>query len=350
MVDQPAPTSPPRRERSPLGLTLKVALALGVSIGAAWWAFRDADTERLSAELGKTSLGVVAGLLITQLLGHVLRVARWALLVKPLGGPSYRAIFAAASVGFPASFFLPLRLGELVRPVMISRSGVPLAGAMASVVVERIADGLVSVGFFFVFLRLLPADAALPEQIQQLASLALFAFGGALVALIVATVAKQPAFALLRRLFAPIPAGLREKLLGLLETFVDGLTALRTAPRVLAFLALTVAFWGLMGVVTWALASSYVPDLSWVAGPFTSSVVVFAIMVPAGPAFVGTMELGFKLGLAPFAVDADTALAAAVVFHVLQLVHLAILAGLGFLAAETRQRGQAAAPAPGSPR
>ena len=43
------------------------------------------------------------------------------------------ALFSAASVGIPAAMFLPLRLGELVRPAMIARAGVPFPGAQAEV-------------------------------------------------------------------------------------------------------------------------------------------------------------------------------------------------------------------------
>lgn len=342
-----------RRRWGGLSMALKLLVALAVSVGAAWWAFEDVDLAKMGSYLERSSLPIMAIFVLAQIFGQLIRVVRWGLLITPQGPASWRAIFAAASVGFPATFFLPLRLGELVRPVMIARSGVPFAGAMASVVVERIADGLVSLGIFFVCLRFLPASARVSEKLDTAINVASWLFGVALLGLVVVAVARRPALVLIRRLLSPLPATVAERILGLLTGFLDGLTALRTAPRILAFAGLSVAFWLTMGASAWLLATSYLPELPFVAGPFAIAVVAFAIMVPAGPGFVGTFEAGYVLGLAPFGVSADASGAVAVAAHALQLVFLAALAGVGFLAAENRQRkkvlGAAAQVDPGTP-
>lgn len=326
-----------RARRSPVAWLLKAGVALAASVAALWWAVHGVDLHEVTEKLKGSSPGLLAFFLVAQLLLHGVRVMRWALLVRPLGNVSSRAIFAAASVGFPAAFFLPFRLGEFVRPVMLARSGVPFAGAMASVVVERIADGVVNLGLFFAFMTMLPESAPIPDDLRTFSLAALVLFGGGLVGLIMACVAKRPALALTERLLAPISAPLATKVMGLMETFIDGVMVLRTPGRIAGFVGLSLVFWLANGTLTWLLAQSYIENLPFLAGPFSISVVVFAIMIPAGPAFAGTLEAGFKFGLAPFGVLANSALVVAVAFHAVQLVQMALLAGAGFLAAERRQ-------------
>lgn len=328
----------PSPSRASLGLVIKAALAILVSIVALWWSFRGVDLDALRADLGQSSPTKIAAYVAAQLLAHGFRVARWALLLSPLATVSFRATFAAASVGFPASFFLPLRLGELVRPAMISRAGVPFAGAMASVVVERIADGLVNLGLFFLYLRLLPTSSPLPDQLQSLATIALVGFGGALVVLVLATLFRGTALAVLERILSPFSPTLSERVRGLLTTFTDGILALRSPGRVAGFFALSLAYWLTNGLSTWWLATSYAPDLPILAGPFAISVVVFAITIPAGPAFAGTLEAGFRLGLGAFGAAASTSAAVAIAVHALTLLILAGLAGVGLLLLDPGQR------------
>lgn len=317
---------------------IKGVIALVASVGAFWWAVHGVDLDQVLDDLKNTSWTVVAIFLVGQLVLHVLRVARWGLLVRPLGPVSFRAVFAAASVGFPATFFLPFRLGEFVRPVMIQRSGVPFAGAMASVVVERVADGIVNLGLFFLFLTMLPETAKVPDDLRTFSIAALVLFGGALVFLIVASVARRPALRLVDRILSPISTGLATKVMGLLETFIDGVMVLRTPGRITSFIGLSLVFWLCSGLLTYMLAVSYLDALPLLAGPFVTSVVVFAIMIPAGPGFAGTLEAGFKLGLAPFGVPVDKILVVALAFHAIQVVQLAIIAGAGFLSAEGKQQ------------
>lgn len=316
---------------------VKGTIALAASIGALWWAVHGVDLSEVLEKLKGTSFVLLGVFLVGQLVLHGLRAARWGLLVRPLGPVSHRAVFAAASVGFPATFFLPFRLGEFVRPVMISRSGVPFASAMASVVVERVADGVVNLGLFFLFLSMLPESAPVPDDLRTFSLGALVLFGGALVFLIVACVAKGPALRIVERVLAPISSSFATKVLGLLETFIEGVMVLRTPGRIVSFVGLSLVFWVANGLLTWMVAQSYVDGLAVLAGPFTMSVVVFAIMIPAAPGFAGTLEAGFKLGLAPFSVLADDAFVIALAFHAVQLVQMALLAGVGFMTAESKQ-------------
>ena len=188
----------------------------------------------------------------------------------------------------------------------------------------------------------MPASAPVPDDLRVYASVALALFGGGLVVLILIVLMQRPAFALIERLLKPVAPGLTTRVLGLLGSFIDGLRALKSPGQIALFVLLTAAFWLINGYTAWMLAISYIPDLPSMSGPFAMSVVVFAIMIPAGPAFAGTLEAGFKFGLAPFGVAAGPAAAVALAYHAVQLVLMAMLAGVGFMLAEPGQVAPAA--------
>jgi uncharacterized membrane protein YbhN (UPF0104 family) len=168
--------------------------------------------------------------------------------------------------------------------------------------------------------------------------LALVGFGGGLIFLVAAYFARGPVLAILRRLVSPLSEKLADKLVYLTNTFIDGLSALGSSTRFIGFLFLTAFFWSLNGVTTWMLAESYVGDLPISAGSFAICATVFAVMIPAGPAFAGTMEAGFRLGLTPYGVSASEAAVVAIAAHAIHLVLMAGFAGAGLLAAEPHSK------------
>jgi hypothetical protein len=71
-------------------------------------------------------------------LNHGLRIARWHLV---LGADlPVRRTATIAVIGFAAILLLPLRLGEVVRPALHARDGVPLGRSLAALLVERLLD------------------------------------------------------------------------------------------------------------------------------------------------------------------------------------------------------------------
>lgn len=323
------------------GLLIKAVVALLATAAALWVALDDVDFAQVGDRLARTDWRVIALYAGALLLVHAVRVVRWGLLVRPLGDPSWRSVFSAASVGIPAAMFFPLRLGEFVRPIMIARSGVPFAGGLASVVVERVADGLSNVGLFFVLLALMPASTELPADIAIGAKIAVIVFGGAVVVLVVIAVGGPKALGIVRSVVGRVSPAVADRVVDLLTTFVEGLRPLASPRRLLLFLLLTATYWAINGLITTVLVRSYGIDIPLLAGPFTITVLVFAVMIPAGPAFVGPMQAGFRLGLAPFAVNAASAFVVSTAAHLTQILLMALVMGVGFLAAEQTQRAGA---------
>lgn len=327
-------TEAPPRPKKKRGLSLVVngVIALAGSALTLWWALHDVDLRQVAHDLADSDFVVLGLFLAGHLILQAIRIIRWGILVKPLGEPSNRTIFAAGAIGFPATFFLPFRLGEFVRPALLSRAGVPFAGAMASIVVERIADGIANLAVFFAALYFIP-EGTLLDDLKPVMILAPTIFGGAFVFLIVACVARRQALALVRKLGTPISERLTEAVVGLLDKFIDGAMVLRKPSRLVPFIAISLFYWLSAGALAWYLFGSYLPDVPLVSGYFTTSVGAFMIMIPAAPGFAGTLEAGFKLGMKPFGVSSDDTAVIAIAFHAIQLALMVITGIVGLLLA-----------------
>src|SRR5205085_3037131 len=132
-----------------LKLTVRVVISLGVSAFFVWLSLRNADLRAVARSIASASPPRLAAYAAVLVLIHLVRTVRWGILLEPLGHVGFKRLNSASAVGFMLLILLPLRLGEFARPLLIARpppggKGARLrrSGAFASIVVERIVDGL----------------------------------------------------------------------------------------------------------------------------------------------------------------------------------------------------------------
>ena len=92
-------------------------------------------------------------------LTFVLRALRWQYILAPLGETHFSNAFQATVIGFAASFLLPARAGEVIRPLLLARrEGLPATATFATIILERLMDMVTVLALFAVFV--LTADPA----------------------------------------------------------------------------------------------------------------------------------------------------------------------------------------------
>jgi uncharacterized protein (TIRG00374 family) len=278
------------------------------------WVFRGTDARTLWGEIRQASIpGLLFGGALN--LGHnVFRVFRWKVLLAPVRrGLGFRGMFAAVIVGYMTSWVVPGRLGELVRPMLVSaREGIALGPVVGSVVVDRVLD-LVSVAFVFaigLWITPLPGGAIEHASLMKSAS-ALMTAGSVLV--LVAMVAMSvygdrlaPWFARRGRVLRWIGrAGL---------SLAHGAGALRSLRSILAVLALGLAAWLTIVFGTWICIRSAGADVSIGAVMIILPMLVIGVAVPT-PGGAGSYHGAMKAGLLLFGVPAVSAVSAGLLTH-----------------------------------
>ena len=135
---------------------LKVALGLAISGVLVWLTLRgevpcsegppDCRVSKLAQlwlSLKGADYGWVALYLVILVAIHFIRTFRWGILLEPVGKPTFARLNSASAIGFMALVIMPFRLGEFARPLLIAEKGkIRRSAAMASVVVERVIDGI----------------------------------------------------------------------------------------------------------------------------------------------------------------------------------------------------------------
>src|SRR5260370_38954068 len=110
---------------STIKLTLRIAISLLVSGVLIFFSLRHVGLRTLVAVIATANPLPVLGYLAILLVVHLVKTLRWGLLLAPLGHVSFRRLNSASAIGFMLMVRLPSRLGELARPLLVSR---PMAG------------------------------------------------------------------------------------------------------------------------------------------------------------------------------------------------------------------------------
>ncbi|MFO0748671.1 MAG: lysylphosphatidylglycerol synthase transmembrane domain-containing protein [Myxococcota bacterium] len=226
---------------------------------------------------------------------HILRVVRWRPLLDPIAKLDFATHNRIGAVGFMAMFLFPLRLGELVRPYLVKRASIAakmnppvrMTRVLATVVVERVIDGLVVSLLLFASMTFLPSHGDKAElTVGAWAALAVFASAAALLA------GARWQHERTRKL-VNVTAGLVSKRLAraidhLLEAFLDGLRRLPNARAFAGFVAITFAYWGLNGLGVWCMIQAFHLPIDMVGAYAMMACVVVGMMIPNSPGNVGS--------------------------------------------------------------
>lgn len=101
---------------------------------------------------------------------HIIRMNRWQLFIKTYEKPDFRNLINALSIGYLLNFFLPFKLGDIVRALIAGRKMKNGYGfSLATVIIDRCLD-IIVVGTVFVVLFLInPNEIAVCTSIMYIA-------------------------------------------------------------------------------------------------------------------------------------------------------------------------------------
>src|SRR5574341_288126 len=79
------------------------------------------------------------------------RAWRWHYLLKPIKSVPTREMFPITAIGYMGNNIYPARAGEVLGAVVLKRrQNVSVSASLATIIIERIFDGVVMLGFIFV--------------------------------------------------------------------------------------------------------------------------------------------------------------------------------------------------------
>jgi uncharacterized protein (TIRG00374 family) len=227
------------------------------------------------------------------------RAWRWHYLLKPIKSIKTRVMFPITCIGYMGNNIYPARAGEVLRAVILKRrEGVPISASLATIIVERIFDGVVMLAFVFVNLAKLAelTDVSVPIakweiSIQDLAIWGSVAFFGALIIFLLAAMFPKIT-ARIGQWFIDrlLPNRVREKASVIMHKFLGGLESLRSPLNVLMVFVTSVVIWLLETVKYWFVMYAFNFSVSFFTLMLMNGVVNLATTIPAAPGYLGTFD------------------------------------------------------------
>ena len=287
---------------------IQLVLSLGISAGCLYWLFRRLDfVALLKTTLSVHPLYYLAACFLLALM-FLIRSLRWRILLKPCGDCSVKGLYSANLIGYMANNILPFRMGEFVRAYAAGQIvRLPATSVLASIVVERVLDGLgLCLVVFLTLLNLEPGHSSQyvsPELMMTSTLMLLALFGGVLILLVFLTVWPEEVTSLACGLAGRVSPRLARGLEQTIRHFTQGLGVLRQMRSLPMLMFYTLGSWA----VAYVLHLTFLPALGLGLDPVMAGLALgganLALTIPAAPGYLGTMQLGqvaaMTLGGAP---------------------------------------------------
>jgi glycosyltransferase 2 family protein len=240
-------------------------------------------------------LWILPGILV-YFVGVWVRSWRWHYMLRPLKKIPTARMFPVVTIGYMGNNIYPARAGEVLRAVILKqREDVPVSASLATVIVERIFDGVVMLGFVFINL---PELARLSQgsgfigtiDIRTLAVIGSVAFFGALLLFLLAAMFPHVTERVLDKLLPVLPERYRAKTRDITLRFLSGLESLRSPVEALMIFFTTVLIWLLETAKYWFVMHAFGFTVSFFGLMLMNGIVNLATTLPSAPGYIGTFD------------------------------------------------------------
>jgi uncharacterized protein (TIRG00374 family) len=296
----------------------------GVAISAffLYWVLKDIEYSTLWQKTLEANYWLILPGVGAYFIGLWVRAWRWHYLLRPVKPISTRKMFPIVAMGYAGNNIFPARAGEVLRAVVLkNKEDVPISASLATIIVERVYDGVVMLAFIFVNLAEL---SRLTQEItlfrsfsiQDVAVWGSVLFFGVLVVFLLAAMFPRPTEKIIRWLVERlVPQRFRERTLQIAVRFLGGLASLRSPVEALMVFFTSVVIWLLETVKYWFVMQAFRFSVSFFALMLMNGVVNLATTIPSAPGYLGTFDLpGIKI-LEAHGIGAETAASYTFVLH-----------------------------------
>ena len=318
----------------PLLRRKRVWLGVVVSLTCLYLVFHSLDPSALAAALAQANLLYVLPAVAVYFVGVWLRSLRWRLLLRPAlraevrGCPGSGRLSRVVIIGFMGSNLLSARLGELARAYLLwRRERIEPGATIATIVLERVLDGLTLCAFAGVAALVVP----FPSELQQAAWATAAVFLLATIGLVGFLLWPAPFVALATRLLGFLPARFARLGERLVLTFVEGLAVLREGQALAGVLVLSVLAWLAEATMYLVIMLGFPFPARPEAALLGAAAANIGTMIPSSPGYVGTFDLPLQIVLTQvFGVALAAATSYTLALHAALVVPVVLL-GLFFM-------------------
>jgi glycosyltransferase 2 family protein len=280
------------------------------------------DFEKTKEALETANYVYIPIAVLLSVLTNIVRTYRWKFIINPIKKISISSLFSGVAVGYMANNLLPARLGEFIRAyIMGKKEDISKSSTLATIVVERIFDGLTLLFFLVIIALLFP----LPLWIEQ-AGFAAGAFFILLSAFLILLMVKKAAgIRLVKKFIGIVSPRLAIKVGDLLNNFLSGLIIVNHKRNILLAFIFSIIVWLVEASTYYIISVSFGMDLPVYVALLTVVIVNIGILIPSAPGYIGAFEFFCISALGIFAVERSIALSYAIVLHTVLFIPITLI-------------------------
>nr|HID58521.1 flippase-like domain-containing protein [Desulfobacterales bacterium] len=290
-----------------------------ISVIFLYISFYEIDFYRLGQALKTANYFYLLPVAILYYLTYVFRAFRWYYLMEPIKSIGFFSLFSATVIGFMANLILPARMGEFVRAYQIGKTErISKSASFATIVIERLLDGFTVLGVLIIVLMLLkiPEDKAFIGQVLRKGGyFTLLFYLGIIAFLFLLRLKTKKIINLINRSLFFLPNRISRTVLDLISSFTEGIHFSGGLRRISLIIFCSIIIWATAIAAVFMAALSFDVYLSVVASMFVTVMIVFGVMVPSAPGFIGTYHAACLYALLFYNFPKEKALSIAIVMH-----------------------------------
>lgn len=298
---------------------VKFWIGIGISVLCMGLLFTKIDPGKVLAALREMDWRWLAPAILSTFVSFFGRAVRWHYLILPIKQVKLSSLYPATVIGYMANNILPARLGEFVRAFLLARKeGLDTSAIFATLVVDRLCDGfsvLLILLYTLFTVSLPPGMEAVQQRMVAGGYITLALYCGVIAFLVVLKRRTTWTLSLVATLLRPLPRVFSEKAIPLLGSFIGGIRFSLSPSAILAVVASSAFIWFFAAWPVDMILRSFGVVLPVSGALFILIFLVFGVMVPASPGYVGTYHVACVTALSAFNVPSDKALSIALVIH-----------------------------------
>lgn len=305
-----------------------------ISLGILYLAFRRIDVRLLLQSLQGANYLYLFPTIVIIFVNMALRAVRWGYLLRPIKKIGFPNLFEGILIGFMANNVLPVRMGEFVRAYIIGRSErIKKSASFATVMVERLFDGLTVLGLLVVILTFIhvPPENTYFKRGLQMGGYATMAIYGFTFVILFIIKTRTRWFLKIALLFTrPLPSKVTKNGISTIKSFKEGLLAVDSAKTMLISFFYSLVIWAVFAYAIYLMGLAFGIQLSVSATAMVLLAICMAMMIPSTPGYIGPYHAAVAYALVLYNIPLERALSFSLVFHATNYIPIT-LAGFLYL-------------------
>ena len=310
----------------------KFWIGIIVSAGILYAAFYRINFRQLLVNLQDANYIYLFPIVFIIFVNMALRAVRWGFLLLPIKKIGFTNLFEGILIGFMANNVLPVRMGEFVRAYIIGRSErIRKSASFATVMVERLFDGLTVLGLLVVvllFIHLPPENIHFKKALHMGGYITVAIYGFTFV--ILAIIKTQTRWFLKTALFftRPFPSRVAKNGISTIKSFKEGLVSVESTRTMLISFGYSLVIWAVFAYSIYLMGLSFGLQLSISATAMVLLAICLAMMIPSTPGYIGPYHASVAYALVLYNIPLEKALSFSLVFHAANYIPITVA---GFL-------------------